>query len=78
MPAKMTRITSWILTILFVLATCSTLTGLASGEDTIPIAEVKHDGPVSFEKEILPIFRRNCLACHNKTDAESDLVLAPE
>ena len=41
----------------------------------IQIAKVKHDGPVDFEKEILPILRRNCLACHNATDAESDLVL---
>ena len=31
----------------------------------IAIAEVKHDGPVSFEKEILPLFAKNCLACHN-------------
>ena len=37
--------------------------------------KVAHDGPVDFEKEILPILRRNCLACHNATDAESDLVL---
>ncbi|MDX1947487.1 MAG: c-type cytochrome domain-containing protein [Pirellulaceae bacterium] len=43
--------------------------------DAIAIAEVKHDGDVDFEKEILPIFRRNCLACHSATEAESDLVL---
>lgn len=41
----------------------------------LPIAEVKHEGPVDFEKEILPILRRNCLACHNATDKESDLIL---
>ncbi|MCA9204522.1 MAG: hypothetical protein KDA59_15820 [Planctomycetales bacterium] len=41
----------------------------------IEIAEVKQDEPVDFEKQILPIFRRNCLACHNSTEAESDLVL---
>jgi WD40 repeat protein len=41
----------------------------------IEIAQVRHKGPVDFEKEILPILRRNCLACHNTTDAESDLVL---
>src|SRR5437762_10742295 len=41
----------------------------------IAIAEVKHDGEVDFEKEILPIFRRNCLACHSATEAQSDLVL---
>src|SRR5262245_24636677 len=41
----------------------------------IAIAEVKHDGAVDFEKEVLPIFRRNCLACHSATEAQSDLVL---
>src|SRR5438270_74896 len=37
----------------------------------IAIAEVKHEGDVDFEKEILPIFRRNCLACHSATEAQS-------
>src|SRR5262245_3996269 len=41
----------------------------------IEIADVKREGDVDFEKEILPIFRRNCLACHSATEAESDLVL---
>jgi WD40 repeat protein len=41
----------------------------------IQVAEVKHEGPVDFEKEILPIFRRNCLACHSATEAEGDIVL---
>lgn len=40
-----------------------------------PIAEVKHEGPVDFEKEILPIFRRSCVACHNATDAEGSFVI---
>lgn len=44
-------------------------------DEAISIAEVKHEGDVDFEREILPIFRRKCLACHNNTDAESDLVL---
>ena len=43
--------------------------------EPIAIAEVQHQGDVDFEKEILPIFRRNCLACHSATEAESDLVL---
>jgi WD40 repeat protein len=41
----------------------------------IEIAEVKREGDVDFEKDILPIFRRNCLACHSATEAQSDLVL---
>ena len=47
--------------------------------EPIAIAQIKHEGPVDFAKEVLPILRRNCLACHNATDAESDLVLeSPE
>ena len=41
----------------------------------ITIATIKHDGPVDFEKEVLPILRRSCLACHNATEKESDLIL---
>ncbi|MCG8585230.1 MAG: hypothetical protein MI757_11005, partial [Pirellulales bacterium] len=41
----------------------------------IDIRTVKHDGNVDFEKEILPLLRRNCIACHNSSDAEGDLVL---
>src|SRR5262245_29379307 len=41
----------------------------------IEIAEVKREGEVDFEKEILPIFRRNCLACHSATESQGDLVL---
>ena len=48
----------------------------AVAEDgVIAIAEIKREDKVDFEKEILPIFRRNCLACHNSTDAESDLIM---
>lgn len=38
-----------------------------------PIPALKRT--VDFEKEILPIFKRNCLACHNVTDTKGDLVL---
>jgi WD40 repeat protein len=41
----------------------------------IAIAEIKRDMPVHFEKEILPILSKNCLACHNGTKAENKLVL---
>ena len=37
----------------------------------IPVLEKK----VDFEAHVLPILKRNCLACHNATDAEGDLVL---
>ncbi|MBI3418318.1 MAG: hypothetical protein HY043_23770 [Verrucomicrobia bacterium] len=41
----------------------------------IPIASLKRKTPVDFEKEILPILKNNCLACHNKTTTKADLVL---
>ena len=41
----------------------------------IPVADIKRDTPVSFEKEVLPILAKHCLACHNATKAESNLVL---
>ncbi|HEV7401868.1 MAG TPA: c-type cytochrome domain-containing protein, partial [Chthoniobacteraceae bacterium] len=30
---------------------------------------------IDFETNVLPIFKRNCLACHNAADAKGDLVL---
>ena len=41
----------------------------------IPIADLKRTTSVDFEKEILPVFRRNCQACHNAKDKENGLVL---
>ncbi|MDG2385527.1 MAG: hypothetical protein P8N76_27910 [Pirellulaceae bacterium] len=41
----------------------------------IEIANIERDDEVSFQNEILPVLRQKCLACHNQTDAESDLVL---
>lgn len=41
----------------------------------IAIADIKHEGPVHFEKEILPILTKNCTACHNTKKAENSLVL---
>ena len=48
--------------------------GVRAAEPTA-IAEVKHDGPVDFQKEVLPILKRNCTACHNASKKEGDLVL---
>jgi WD40 repeat protein len=49
------------------------------GKGPIKIAKVKHTGAVNFEREILPIFRRNCLACHNRTSTKAGVLLeSPE
>jgi WD40 repeat protein len=50
-------------------------TRLNAEDEAIPIADVQHEGPVDFEKEVLPILQRNCLACHNSAKSESGLVL---
>jgi len=42
---------------------------------TIPIAQSKRTDAVDFEKELLPVLKGNCLACHNQTKAKADLVL---
>jgi len=39
------------------------------------IAEVKRSQPVDFQSDILPIFKNNCLACHNQTKAKAELIL---
>lgn len=54
------------------IATCGTW---VCAQEPIPIATLERNDAVDFQKEILPIFRKNCLACHNATDAEGDLIL---
>ena len=41
----------------------------------LEIAELSRKEEVDFASEILPIFRKNCLACHNAKDADADLNL---
>jgi len=41
----------------------------------IAVAEVKRDGPVDFAKDIHPLLKRSCLACHNTTKAKAGLNL---
>ena len=39
----------------------------------LPIAPVTRPGPVDFHKEVYPILKANCIACHNKTTTKGDL-----
>jgi WD40 repeat protein len=43
--------------------------------EPIAIKVPQRTDPVDFEKEILPLLKRNCLACHNSAQKESDLAL---
>lgn len=46
-----------------------------AADDVIAVAEIKRDTPVDFEREVLPLLKKNCVACHNATKHESGLVL---
>lgn len=62
---------------LFAFAAIS-LVALASpllAQKPIAIAEVKRDTTVDFEKEVLPILKKHCIACHNSATKEGKLVL---
>jgi WD40 repeat protein len=41
----------------------------------LPVAELKREMPVDFERELLPALKNSCLACHNTTKAKSGLNL---
>ncbi len=47
----------------------------AKGLQPISIAETKRSDAVDFERDILPMLKNNCLACHNQTKAKADLIL---
>lgn len=55
----------------------SLLLTAAGGASAAPltIAEVKRDTPVDFARDIHPLFKRSCLACHNTTKAKAGLNL---
>lgn len=50
-------------------------TAAAASAAALPVAELKRDTPVDFGKELYPILKRNCLACHNTTKAKAGLNL---
>ncbi|MDA9778268.1 hypothetical protein N9D38_07480 [Rubripirellula sp.] len=41
----------------------------------IPIEEVQTDAEIIFSESIMPILKRNCLACHHEKEAEGGLIL---
>ncbi len=61
----------WVFAILLSLAT-----GIAAAQELpLPVATIERSEPVDFAKEIYPILKRNCLACHHERDAEGGLIL---
>jgi WD40 repeat protein len=47
----------------------------AMAQTPIPIANINRSDTIDFEREVLPILRRSCLACHSSSDANGSLVL---
>lgn len=50
-----------------------TATTALTAQEPLPIAAVDRDEPVHYVREILPILKRNCLACHFEQESEGGL-----
>ena len=61
--------------ILSVMVSVMAALGAEAVKSGLPVAELKRESTVDFEREVLPIFRNNCLACHNTTKAKAGLNL---
>jgi WD40 repeat protein len=55
---------------------CLALATLASAVDLpLPVADLQRSEPVDFGKEIMPILKRSCVACHHTKESEGGLIL---
>jgi len=61
--------------LLLIAVALTTTVRAAANEHAIPVLATNRSTPVDFQKEILPLLRENCLACHNRTKAKAGLVL---
>jgi len=60
---------------LLCIALLTAIPAAAFAQKPIPIAKLNRITPVSFQKEVLPILQRSCLACHNASKKNGGLVL---
>ena len=67
----------WVLSAIFIAMALPRLSAAetAAPKSAAPVAIPAPQKKVDFQADVLPIFKRNCLACHNATDAKGDLVL---
>src|SRR5688572_28543476 len=84
MPFQPRQRQGWSPVVVTLTAALLAMCSIARGQDApdaskkstpIEVVEVKRAEPVDFGKEILPILRANCTACHNEKDREGELVL---
>lgn len=72
----MSALRGWFAVFGVVLA-CARVDGAESAPErkAISIASVKRSQPVDFNKEIVPLLKGSCLACHSKSNSKGELVL---
>ncbi len=69
-----TNVARWMLA-LSIVAVATATRAEDDEPQPIEVAVIQREDPVDFEKEILPILKKSCLACHNEADASGELVL---
>lgn len=60
---------------LFVILFLGLVVPTRADELPLPVSEIEREEPVDFATEIMPLLKRNCLACHHEKEAEGGLVL---
>jgi len=58
----------------FVFSICFVLCGAGQAQP-LPVASIDQNVPVSYAKDIAPVFKKSCIACHNATKAKAKLNL---
>ena len=64
-----------MITKFFFLSAALVAASVATQAAGLPVASLNRKTPVDFQDEILPVFRANCLACHNQTKSKADVIL---
>jgi len=60
-----TNVARWMLA-LSIVAVATATRAEDDEPQPIEVAVIQREDPVDFEKEILPILKKSCLACHNE------------
>jgi WD40 repeat protein len=62
-------------TIIFLAVAAALTAAPPTQAQPIEIAQITRQEPVDFDRDILPMFRANCLACHSASERQGSLVL---
>lgn len=61
----------WRWQVIGVLCVC----GVSEAQEARQVELIEDDRMVAFEADVLPILRKNCLACHSESESEGELIL---